>query len=139
MNKRQAKKQFKKLCIKYGPRISDTYTDGRMTKEESRRVRQSLFNIKAVIRVAGFVRKHAPKTKYDLTPEPNPIMDRELHQFMMERAAEDMVLRHLMVEQEHQFNAGICLPNSIMNKNLMTGKTTLLYSEKGVYGIAGKR
>lgn len=85
MNKRQIKKQFKILCNKYGTHISDTYTDGRMTKEETRRVRQSLASIKVVMKVALSIVKVNPKINYDLRTKPDLAYEKELNQFLQKQ------------------------------------------------------
>lgn len=69
MNKRQRKKLFKRLCLKYGPRISETYNDGRMTKDETKRVKQSLSNIKSVLKVASFIKRTGSSHTYNFRSE----------------------------------------------------------------------
>lgn len=86
MNKRQRKKLFKRLCLKYGPRISETYNDGRMTKDETKRVKQSLSNIKDVLRVASFIKRTGSSHTYNFRSEseyelkPTQYLFRQLYQ-----------------------------------------------------------
>lgn len=68
MNRRQMKKRYKLLCRKYGSRISETYTDGRMTKVETRRVRQSLNNINTILKIKNFAIREC--AKHVFKPEP---------------------------------------------------------------------
>lgn len=83
MNRRQAKKRYKQLCRKYGPRISETYTDGHMTKEETKRVKQSLRNIEACSKVASFIHRETKKYTYTFNKDDDKSRyERELQQFL---------------------------------------------------------
>lgn len=139
MNKRQTKKLFKQLCLKYGPRISETYDDGRMTKAETKRVKQSLSNFKVVLRLASFIKRTGSSHKYNFKSESE--YEQRLTQYLVKQ------FNTIAIEVEpHSINTvsiqrGNNPPDkfSMSATSLITGETKVIYQEEGVHEIASKR